>query len=299
MGWRLIEYPDEGRLRKEAEAHDLEMTVLVRDLVRIVEVLNLKQKAFFSDQAVLSGSMALRCYNSPRFTVYDADFATAKSEANKSGDFRKLLTYEDDDLQIWTETSARSSHDKDQTAWKFEPVQFDPVFVSGLIPDEDTQFKVDLSNRGLVLPGVELPLKCPYDLGLWDEDPTVWIMDPHEIVAEKTLGWCVRRRVKHYADLAFIAILAHPERTTIRLNPSMLRETLERKLVAMKELQPDTYEPIRDIDELIQTLNEKNPLFDSSQWLRLVYVQDKRGTFSQRLMVKAVRELLVPIYKGS
>jgi len=123
----MIEYPDDEATEAESEKHGIPGEVLIRDLVRVIEVLNMKAKGFFGSRRVLAGSMALRFFNSPRFTVYDADFATA----------------------------------------------------------------VDAH--------IEREFRLPYDLGIWDEDPSALIMDPHEVVAEKTLGWVVNRQAKHYA----------------------------------------------------------------------------------------------------
>ncbi len=63
----MIEYPEDGATEKEAEKNGIPDFVLIRDLVRIVEVLNLDAQDFFSSKSVLSGSMALRCFGSPRF----------------------------------------------------------------------------------------------------------------------------------------------------------------------------------------------------------------------------------------
>jgi hypothetical protein len=41
------------------------------------EVKNLADRDFFNRKSVLAGSMALRCFGSPRFTVYDADLSTS------------------------------------------------------------------------------------------------------------------------------------------------------------------------------------------------------------------------------
>jgi len=80
----VIRYPDDQATEAEADRHGIPNFVLVRDLVRIVEVLNLARQDFFGTQSVLAGSMALRCFNTPRFTVYDADFATTV-EPNGTG----------------------------------------------------------------------------------------------------------------------------------------------------------------------------------------------------------------------
>jgi hypothetical protein len=64
----MIDYPEDQQLREQASRHDLQAPVLIRDIVRVVEVLNLRAERFFNKRSVLSGSMALRCFGSPRFT---------------------------------------------------------------------------------------------------------------------------------------------------------------------------------------------------------------------------------------
>ena len=133
-----------------------------------------------------------------------------------------------------------------------------PVFTS-LIPDpDDRSFKADVSFRGMLLDGLEVPFKVPYDLGIWDEDPAVYIMDPHETLAEKILGWCAHRQVKHYADLAYIALVSRPgDRQLIEVNYARARDVLDGKLEAMRRLQPNTYAAFPNIDALIDDLAQK------------------------------------------
>jgi hypothetical protein len=57
----MIDYPEDQQLREQAKQHDLQAPVLIRDIVRVVEVLNLRAQRFFNKDSVLSGSMALRC----------------------------------------------------------------------------------------------------------------------------------------------------------------------------------------------------------------------------------------------
>jgi hypothetical protein len=94
----VIDYPDDRSIAAEADRHNIPEPVLVRDLVRVVEVLNLKAKDFFSERSVLAGSMALRCFDSPRFTVYDADFSTSSQTISPATAMKDKLAYRDDDL---------------------------------------------------------------------------------------------------------------------------------------------------------------------------------------------------------
>jgi hypothetical protein len=291
----MIEYPDDEATEAEAEKHGIPDDVLIRDLVRVVEVLNMKAKGFFDSRRVLAGSMALRFFKSPRFTVYDADFATAIDAQPGRGELEELLRYSDDDLEIVP--SSPTPHDAGGTAWESEPISYVPAFTA-LAPEKSRQFKVDIASRGLVLPGIEREFRLPYDLGIWNEDPAVWIMDPHEVVAEKTLGWVVSRQAKHYADLGFIALGTRQETGPLFvLDGGVLRETLAAKLGIMRKIQPDRYAAWESIDDVIRAL-EEDPVFGSGQWGRIVYVRARRDRFTPELLRSAVQKILVPMLKG-
>lgn len=290
----MIQYPEDQATEAEADRHGIPYFVLVRDLVRIVEVLNLSKQGFFGEDSVLAGSMALRCFNTPRFTVYDADFATTVEAKRERGEMLDLLRYVDDDLEI---TPAElTPHDAGGTGWKSEPIAYLPAFTS-LAPEATREFKADISNRGLVLPGQEHQLLLPYDLGLWDEAPTVWIMDPHEITAEKILGWVVHRAAKHYADLAFVALAAQQEAgPLIRLDRERLRQCLAAKLETMKGIQPDKYAALTSVDDVIRAL-EENPVISADEWTKLVYLRSRRDRFGPATLKRAVQALLVPLLR--
>lgn len=293
---RVIDYPGDEETQAQARKHGIPEPVLVRDLVRLVEVLNLEQQGFFNESSVLSGSMALRCFNSPRFTVYDADFSTTEDAKRSRSEMREMLRYADDDLEISPEELV--PHDLAGTAWKSEPIRYDPVFTALAPNAADRQFKADISHRGLICPGLEHELRIPYDLGIWPEPPVIWIMNPHEIVAEKALGWCVNRLVKHYADLGFIAIAAQPgRRQLIELDPRKLRETLSAKLERMREIQPEHYVAFTSADDVVEDL-ARAPALNPMEWDEIVYLRSRRDRFTPGLMARAVRELLVPMLRA-
>jgi hypothetical protein len=202
------------------------------------------------------------------------------------------LAYSDDELEI--APADLVPHDERGTAWKCAPVQFTPVFTS-LVPDpDDRSFKADVSFRGMLLDGLEVPLKVPYDLGIWTEDPAVYIMDPHETLAEKILGWCAHRQVKHYADLGYIALVSRPgDDRLIDLSYTHARDVLDGKLSAMKKLQPSVYASFPNIDVLIDDLAQK-PKFSSMQWSKIMYLRNERDRFSQNHLIAMVTGILVP-----
>lgn len=281
----MINYPSDKDVLAQARALDIPAPVLIRDIVRIVEILNLREKGFFGARSVLAGSMALRSYGSPRFTVYDADFSTTSEQVEPPTAMKDLLAYEDDELTITPEPL--TPQDGAGTVWKSSPVLFDPVF-SALVPSaEDRSFKADVSFRGLVLDGREQKIKVPYELALWHEEPTVHVMDLHETVAEKTLGWCAHRLVKHYADLGYITLVA----PALRLDYARARSVLADKLDAMRAVQPDLYAAFSGVEDLIDDL-ASSPQINARQWDDLIYISSARGALSLQKIETLVRGTL-------
>jgi hypothetical protein len=289
----MIKYPADRPTVEQAREHDIPEPVIVRDIVRVAEVVNLERKGFFGKKSVLAGSMALRCFGSPRFTVYDADFSTTTDTVFPHRTMKDLLDYEDDQLTI--QAADPVPYDEGGTAWKSAPIVYQPRFTN-LVPDErDRTFKADISFRGLVLEGVERELSIPYDLELWDDEPVVFVMDPHEVVAEKILGWCANRLVKHYADLGYIAVVSQPnvEHRLITVDYRMARDVLDAKLKKMRALQPERYAAFPHVDALVGDL-AKPPELSTRQWQEIMYLRKQRDRFSQEFVTRAVREILVP-----
>jgi hypothetical protein len=287
----MIDYPEDQQLREQASRHDLQAPVLVRDIVRVVEVLNLRAQRFFNKRSVLSGSMALRCFGSPRFTVYDADFSTSAQTVDPPASMTDMLRYSDEDLDIIP--AAATAVDQRETLIQIEPIRFDATFTSIAFADQDRQFKVDVSFRGLLLDGKEVSFDTPYSLELWSEAPTVWVMDPVEVLAEKILGWCVHGLVKHYADVAWITIAAQTSGSPLAFTYPELLDILHDKLELMRELQPGIYRAFPSVDAVVGKLAQP-PQFDQVQWQKLVYLQAHRAAYSQEDLRRIVQETLAP-----
>ncbi len=60
----VIRFPTTELITERARALKVPLPVVVRDLARIVEILNLREKNFFAKDSVLAGGMALRAYGS-------------------------------------------------------------------------------------------------------------------------------------------------------------------------------------------------------------------------------------------
>lgn len=250
----MIRFPDSDLLARLAGRLGLPVPVIVRDLARYVEILNLRDKDFFDPKhSVLGGGMAMRTYGSQRVTVYDADLATTTLTSRDH--LQDLLAYEDSDIEI-TPAPLVPTADSGKV-WKSDPVRFEPYALTLPLTDDDKTFKVDIATYGLLDEGQERELSDPYGLDLWEGGaaPSVLVMSLEEIAAEKTLGWCAHRLYKHYADLAFIG-----RQLTDQIDPRKLRDLTEAKLDNMKRLQPRLYKHLGTLADIIHALQDPAPL---------------------------------------
>jgi hypothetical protein len=87
----VIRFPKTEVIEARARALQVPLPVIVRDLARIVEILNLREQGFFDKDTVLAGGMAMRTYGSQRLTIYDADLSTRAVTAPSQ--IERLLTY--------------------------------------------------------------------------------------------------------------------------------------------------------------------------------------------------------------
>lgn len=71
----MIRFPKTERLVERARELRVPIPVVVRDLARTVEILNLRDRGFFDARNVLAGGMAMRTFGSQRLTIYDADLS--------------------------------------------------------------------------------------------------------------------------------------------------------------------------------------------------------------------------------
>lgn len=285
----MIEYPDDNAVRAAGRETGIPGLVIVRDLVRVVEVLNLKRHGFFGPRSVLSGSMALRCFGSPRFTVYDADFSTRREdgERDQAQRLRRLFAYQDDDLTITPESV--TSTDAGETLYRAQPVRFDAAFSSIVDADsDDSTFKADISFRRLELDGVQTPLAVPYLPGIWDAPPEVWVMNPNETVAEKILGWAAHGLLKHYADVGFAARKMTGKDVPVPIVWATVFEVLAAKRDAMAKLQPTVYADLPTVDRVINVLGQP-PNFAAGQWNALQYVKPAQAAITRDWLVAGVQ----------
>lgn len=281
----MIRFPKTEVIEARARALQVPLPVIVRDLARIVEILNLREQGFFDKDTVLAGGMAMRTYGSQRLTIYDADLSTRAVTAPSQ--IEGLLTYTSPDIEIRPAPLLPTS---DQgNVWKSDPVEFEPLWLTVPIEENERRFKVDLASYGRLEDGKERPLTDPYELGLWSgHAPSVMMMRLEEIAAEKTLGWCAHRLYKHLADLAFIG-----ERLHDRIDHQLLRKLTADKLEIMRELQPNIYQDLRSLADVIAALESPGPITPAQQrGIRFL-----RNPYTPEQVIRIVRERYVPLLK--
>ena len=176
--------------------------------------------------------MALRCFGSPRFTVYDADFSTSAETVNPPASMTELLRYSDEDLDIIP--AAAMAADRRETLIQIEPIRFDAAFTSIALADQDQQFKADISFRGLLLDGREVPFETPYSLELWERAANRLGDGPRRGAGREDPRLVRTRLVKHYADAAWITIAAQAPGSPLAFAYPQLREMLHDKLELMR-----------------------------------------------------------------
>lgn len=281
-------YPSDDQLSDAAVQTGIPIDVLIRDAVRLVEIRNLVDRGFLNARSVLAGSMALRGFGSPRFTIMDADFSTTAETAPADASLTEQFRYQDDLLDIIPE-GARPN-DERSTLMKVQPIRFDPAFSAVPLSEAQMRFHADVSYRGLVKPAVEIALAHEHLPGLrLDAAPLIVpVMNPVETMAEKILGWCAHGSVKHYVDVAWIATAADMPEFLFIIDYADLRDTLGDKLDLMRGIQARTYAHLPSVDAVVGVLG-REPQLDQAQWVRLAFLKGRAP--SQTAVVAAVRRV--------
>jgi hypothetical protein len=280
-----LRFPSDDQLDEAARNSGIPLAVLIRDTVRLAEIRNLRDREFFDHDSVLAGSMALRCFGSPRFTITDADFSTTSERAPADASLAELFRYQHALLDI--EPDGAYPNDARSTLMKVQPIRFAAIFTSVPLTPAQERFHADVSFRGLVKPGIEVPLIHDHlpGLRLASEPVNVWVMDPAETMAEKILGWCANTSIKHYVDVAWIAVAGEMSDFSFTLDYRDLRNTLGDKLDVMRGIQPERYTHLPSVDAVVGVLG-RTPEIDQRQWGELAFLKGRAP--SQPEVIKQV-----------
>jgi hypothetical protein len=202
MSAKRVSYPDPKAVADFATATGLRPEVVVRDIVRIAEIFNLLDKEFLGSQAVLTGGMALRLFASTRVSIRDLDVSVVgKGSALTVEELERLLEYEDPQVTIVPRLTGEWTR---RELYQAKPLMFEQRFNPLTLAEADSWISADVSLRGLELKPVPMKFIHGYPFALGVEDEIVYVMDPVEIVAEKSVAYGIYRLSKHLADLAYM-----------------------------------------------------------------------------------------------
>lgn len=248
-----INFPTREEMRNFSREHGLEYSDVVRDVVRLAAVANMRAENFLNEDCVLVGGMALRLRGSNRFTIFDTDSSVRKPPVDKDA-VTDGLTMKTDNLEI---------EPKDQFSWAegrliltAKPVVYKAFFAGTATKAIEGEFSLTVSERGLGEAPEWLGLTVQsYPTLVFDPAPLVPVMQLDEQTAEKVLGWCGNSMAKHYVDLGWISRELGDE-----LDGETLRKEVENKLTVNRKLIP-AFRGFRDVTDLIPPLAEPEQYF--------------------------------------
>ena len=161
------------------------------------------------------------------------------------------------------------------------------------VADQDRRFSLTVSERGLLLPTVELELRNIYQFDLGLDGRRIPVMDKVEICSEKTLGAAVFGIAKHYADVAYLT-LHYPEELQKRREE--LRGVLAAKLNIGKKLFPAEYASFPEVASLRTPLikpDQRHPKMATDWGATVRFLGGETITFDKA--VEIINEIYVPL----
>ena len=266
---------------------------VIRDIARIHCLIHMVEVGILGDDAVLTGGMAMRCYKSRRFSVYDSD--TSSIPAVTDQQLLRALNYEDDDVRV--SISRIDPEDKGKDLISAHPVEFTPFFTR--IDLQDTTFKVTVSNRGVERPAEWLPLHTGYPFALWGPERKyrLPVMARNELLAEKIVAWWMFAPAKHYVDISYLASLLYSDGLVDEpATKDDIRALVEKKLEVNRSVSRDHAARV----EALTSESRKDRLLNPQDYLSPEHGFGKLSFFSAKppsgdTMKIAVRRWIVPL----
>ena len=245
MSFTVAGWPRADDIERYRQELRVPSEAIIRDIARLVTIAEMVHRGDLNEDWVLTGGMAMRLRGSPRFTMSDTDTSLRMGSLDRDR-IAEPLTVDQDELVV---TPA------DATGWKpgkklvtARPVNYQAFFaaVGGEVIED--QFTFTVSWRGLEEPAQTLALIHPYP-ELKMPETLVPVMDLTEQVAEKLVGWCAHGLIKHYVDVAWAFY-----RLADQIDNAKLGRLVERKLVIGRELFPDAYTNLPDLNAVFRPL---------------------------------------------
>lgn len=174
--------------------------MVLRDITRIATIVKLVKTGWLDgEDAVLCGGMAMRCLESPRFTIFDTDTSSIH-EPDRHALARAIET-DEDDLLVHPVAPAQWKDGKDLVT--AQPINYEPRFST--LDAGNTRFTLSVTWRGLERNAVWETMKLGYPFPvLPDPNMKIPIMAPNEMLAEKLCAWWINGLAKQYHDVAFL-----------------------------------------------------------------------------------------------
>lgn len=288
----LLDLPDDlDHQIEELVAENPRLTIedVVRDIARIICILNLVERGTLDEKTVVCGGMALRCYHSSRFSIYDTDTSTAETPLDRQG-LALALEFENDDIRM--RVASPQEWDYGYKLVTAQPITYEPFFTT--LVESDT-FSLSISHRGLERPAEwrEIVTGYPFSLGI-PEGTLIPVMNLHEILAEKVVSWWLFGHAKHYADIGFIGSLLHLDDAYLDNGVRAdIRELVEKKLEVNAELHE---ERIAELTLVVQHQRLEDPeghMSTKNNWDKVNYLGKKQ--FSLGAARAAVVKVVVPL----
>jgi hypothetical protein len=297
MTFAVTNWPAPDDLDRYAEELGIGREVVVRDIVRLVSLAHMVQEGELNEDWVLTGGMAMRLRGSPRFTVTDTDTSRRGGWPERER-LSEALTIDQTELTVTPVDylNWRTGND----VLHATPVNYEAYFAALGADPVEGEFKFTVSWRGLEEPAQHIRLRHPYaELQMTPTD--VPLMDLTEQAAEKIVGWCVHKLVKHYSDVAWIFWRLRDE-----IIDEKLGELVVNKLETGRKQFPAAYERFPDLASVIPPLLEPDdhdpPIGDLEDDGRrhIQFISTGVTThLDHQTNKKIVRDIVVPILEGA
>jgi hypothetical protein len=290
---RLLALPDDidDQIEALAEANPkLSITGVVRDIARIILILNLVEQDVLNDKTVVCGGMALRCYHSSRFSIYDTDTSSSVTRLDRQA-LARALDYTDDDIRI--RAASPQEWDYGYKLVTAQPITYTPTFTTLAL--DDNTFSLTVSHRGLRRPAQwrEIVTGYPFSLGI-PKETLIPVMHLHEILAEKLASWWLFGHAKHYADIGFIGSLLKLEDRY--LDPNVRGDVLalvEEKLEVNAELHDDRVAALSENVRRARLENPSSHIDPKNNWNKVSYLGATQFTLAAAQT--AVKAVIIPL----
>lgn len=266
----------------------LTVPMIVRDIARIIHIVSLVEKGVLDEKTVVCGGMALRCFKSTRFTIYDTDTSTAIKFDRLA--LARALDCEDDDIRI--RAASPQEWDYGYKLVTAQPITYEPFFTT--LDPGDTTYSLTVSQRGLERDGLWMDLETGYPFIEVPTGTQIPVMNIYEILAEKLVSWWLFGHAKHYADIAFIGRLLKPK--DVYKSPEAKAEAaelVEKKLEVNREQHEKRVQALTPTvrrERLEQPENHINP---KNNWDKVSYLGAQQLLLAQAHA--AAVEFIVPL----